>query len=144
MANAPKGKFFDDLETGAAYVTASRTVTEADIVSFAGVSGDFNPLHTDEEFARTTPFGSRIAHGMLVASIATGLANQSGIFEGTTLALLQQTLRYQGPTRPGDTIRLELAVQEKKESKKPDRGVVTFRAAIKNHKDETVLDGEWP
>ena len=143
MEYAPKGKFYEELQTGDVHVTAARTVTEADIVSFAGISGDFNPLHTDEEFARTTPFGSRIAHGMLVASIATGLANQSGLFEGTTLALLQQTIRYQGPTRPGDTIRLELAVKEKKESKKPDRGIITFGTAVKNQKDETVLGGEW-
>src|SRR5437870_4163650 len=96
MSLTSKGKYFDEFEIGASYTTASRTVTEADIVNFAGVSGDFNPLHTDESFARTTPFGTRIAHGMLVASIATGLANQSGLFEGTTIALLTQTLRYTG------------------------------------------------
>src|SRR6185295_4898976 len=116
MNDSPKGTFFDDFAPASSFTTASRTVTESDIVNFAGVSGDFSPLHTDETFARATPFGTRIAHGMLVASIATGLANQSGLFEGTTIALLPQTLRYQGPTLPGDTIRLELVVQEKKES----------------------------
>src|SRR5688500_16240991 len=126
MSDAPKGTFFEGFEAGASYTTASRTVTEADIVNCAGLSGAFNPLHTDETFARTTPLGTRIAHGMLSASIATGLANQSGLFEGTTIALLQQTIKYQGATKPGDTIRLELTVQEKKETKKPDRGVVTF------------------
>ena len=143
MQYAPKGKFFDEFEDGESNCTASRTLTEADIVNFAGLSGDFNPLHTDEVFAHATPFGTRIAHGMLVASIATGLANQSGLFEGTTIALLSQTIRYLGATRPGDTIRLELTVQERKESKKPDRGVITFQAAVKNQKDETLLDGEW-
>ena len=143
MATTAKGKYFDEFETGASFQTASRTVTETDIVLFAGLSGDFNPLHTDEGFARTTPFGTRIAHGMLIAAIATGLANQSGLFEGTTIALLSQTLRYVGPTRPGDTIHLELLVGEKKESKKPDRGVITFQTTVKNQKDEALIQGEW-
>jgi acyl dehydratase len=143
MAYRPKGKLYDEFEVGASYATASRTITEADIVNFAGISGDFNPLHTDESFARTTPFGTRIAHGMLIAAVATGLANQSGLFEGTTIALLQQTIRYQGATRPGDTVRLELTVGEKKDSKKPDRGVITFRTVVRNQKDEDLLDGEW-
>jgi acyl dehydratase len=143
MTYTAKGKHFDEFEAGASFTTAARTVTEADIMTFAGLSGDFNPLHTDETFARTTPFGTRIAHGMLVASIATGLANQSGLFEGTTIALLSQSIRYQSATRPGDTIRLELTVREKKETKKPDRGIITFQTVVKNQKDEALLDGEW-
>ena len=143
MPYSPKGKFFDEFESDAAFTTASRTLTEADIVNFAGLSGDFNPLHTDESFAQSTPFGTRIAHGMLVAAIATGLANQSGLFEGTTIALLSQTIRYQGATRPGDTIHLDLTVREKKESKKLDRGIITFQSQVKNHKQEVLLDGEW-
>ena len=143
MPYEPKGKFFDDFASGVTHCTAARTITEADIVNFAGLSGDFNPLHTDESFARETPFGTRIAHGMLVAAVATGLANQSGLFEGTTIALLSQTIRYQGATRPGDTIRLELSVQEKKESKKPDRGIISFHTVVLNQKDEAILDGEW-
>ena len=143
MSRDGKGRYFDEFEVGATFRTAARTVTEADIVNFAGVSGDFNPLHTDELFARSTPFGTRIAHGMLVAAIATGLANQSGLFEGTTIALLTQTLRYQGATRPGDTLHLELVVQDKKETKKPDRGIVTFAATVKNQAGESIVGGEW-
>lgn len=143
MAYTPKGKYLDEFEVGQSFTTASRTVTEADIVAFAGLSGDFNPLHTDETFASTTPFGGRIAHGMLVAAIATGLANQSGVFEGTTIALLEQRLRYQGATRPGDTIRLEITVNDKRESKKPDRGILTVGTTIKNQRDEALLEGEW-
>lgn len=143
MSYQARGRTFDQFELGEVIVTARRTITEADIVNFAGLSGDFNPLHTDEEFAKRTPFGQRIAHGMLVASVATGLANQLGVFEGTTLALLEQTVRYKGAVLPGDTIRLELRVAEKKESSKADRGVIAFETLIKNQRDETVIDGRW-
>jgi len=143
MSYVPKGKYFDEFEPGATFSTAARTLTEADIVNFAGLSGDFNPLHTDETFASTTPFGTRIAHGMLVAAVATGLANQSGLFEGTTIALLSQTIRYQGATKPGDTIHLELTVHEKRESKKLDRGIITFATTVFNQQNDALLEGEW-
>jgi len=143
MTYKPRGRTFDQFELGEIIVTAGRTITEADVVNFAGLAGDFNPLHTDEEFAKKTPFGTRIAHGMLVASIATGLANQLGVFEGTTLALLEQTLHYKGAGLPGDTIHLELRVAEKKETSKPDRGVITFDTTVKNQRDEAVIEGQW-
>jgi acyl dehydratase len=112
-------------------------------VNFAGVSGDYNPLHTDEEFGKTTPFGSRIAHGVLGLAIATGQANQLGIFEGTTIALMTQTIKYTGAVKFGDTIHLELKVAEKKESSKPDRGVVTFDATVLNQQGKSVIEGQW-
>ncbi len=143
MTERPRGRTFDQFAPGEVITTARRTITEADIVNFAGLSGDFNPLHTDEEFARSTPFKGRIAHGMLVASVATGLANQLGIFEGTTLALLEQTVRYRGAVFPGDTVHLELRVADKRPSSKPDRGVITFAAAVKNQRGETVIEGHW-
>ncbi len=138
-----RGLKFDQFNLGDVYTTASRTVTEADVVAFAGLSGDFNPLHTNEEFAKTTPFETRIAHGMLGVSIATGLANQLGIFEGTTIALMQMTTRFTGAIRFGDTIYLELTVAEKKESSKPNRGVVTFDTRVKNQRGESVIEGQW-
>lgn len=143
MTYQPRGRTFDQFELGEVITTARRTITEADIVNFAGLAGDYNPLHTDEEFARETPFGTRIAHGMLVASIATGLANQLGVFEGTTLALMEQTVRYKGAVRPGDTIHLELRVADKKETSKLDRGVITFGTTVKNQRDEAVIEGQW-
>lgn len=143
MTYRMRGLTFDQFELGQTFSTASRTVTEADVVAFAGLSGDFNPLHTDETFARTTPFGERIAHGMLGAAIATGLANQLGVFEGTTLALLTQTIRYTGAIRFGDTLHLELKVTEKKETSKPDRGVVTFDTTVVNQDERTVIEGQW-
>jgi acyl dehydratase len=97
----------------------------------------------DREFADNTPLQGRVAHGILVASIATGLGNQLGIFEGTTIAVLSMTINYKGPVKFGDTIHLELKVTEKKETSKPERGIVTFQTDIKNQKDELVIDGKW-
>jgi acyl dehydratase len=138
-----RGRTFDDFESGEEIMSASRTITEADVVNFAGLSGDFNPLHTDETFAASTPFKTRIAHGMLSMAVATGLANQLGIFEGTTLALLSQTIKYTGAVKFGDTIRLKLKVGEKKESSKPDRGIITFENQILNQNDEVVVETQW-
>jgi acyl dehydratase len=139
----PRGLTFDDFEPGRRFPSQARTVTEADVVAFAGLSGDFNPLHTDAHFAATTPFGERIAHGMLVAAIATGMANWTGVFEGTTLALMEQLIRYKGAVRFGDTLHLELEVLERRETSKPDRGIVRFAARVLNQRDEVVQDGEW-
>lgn len=138
-----KGKYFEEFEPGGSFETAARTITEADIVNFAGVSGDFNPLHTDEEHARTTPFGRRIAHGMLVLSAGTGLANQLGYFEGTTVAFLELGAKFLAPVFPGDTVRLLFEVAERKESSKLDRGVVRFQVSFLNQKKEKVAESQW-
>jgi len=143
MAYEMRGLAFEEFEEGQVFETMSRTVTEADVVAFAGLSGDFNPLHTDEEFMKGTPFGGRIAHGMLCASIGTGLANQLGIFEGTTIAVLRISLGFTGAVRFGDTVRLKLTCLETKESSKGDRGKCTFRGELLNQKDEVVIDSEW-
>jgi acyl dehydratase len=138
-----RGLTFDEFNLGDKFISQARTVTEADVVNFAGLSGDFNPLHTDETFAAGTPFGKRIAHGMLIAAIATGMANWTGVFEGTTLALMQQLLQYKGAVKFGDTVHLELSVAEKKPTSKPDRGVVIFDARMVNQNGDIVLDGQW-
>ncbi len=137
------GMTFEEFELGACFVSQARTITEADVVAFAGLSGDFNPLHTDAEFGKKTPFGERIAHGMLIQAIATGLANWTGVFEGTTLALMEQSVRYKGAVKFGDTVNLELEVIEKKATSKPDRGVVRFAARVKNQGSDVVQEGEW-
>jgi len=137
------GLTFDEFEIGDCYDSQGRTVTEADVVSFAGLSGDFNPLHTDAEFGRKTPFGERIAHGMLIMAMATGMANWTGIFEGTTIALMEQLIRYKGAVKFGDTVHLQLEVLEKKPTSKPDRGVVRFAARMINQSDQVVVDSEW-
>ena len=138
-----RGSFFSEFEVGQEYVSIGRTITEADVVAFAGLSGDFNPLHTDATFAAKTPFGQRIAHGMLSASISTGLAQTLGIFEGTTLALMAQTFEYKGPVFFGETIRLQLTVEKTTPSSKGGKGVVLFRSEILNQNDSVVITGHW-
>jgi acyl dehydratase len=137
------GLYFEDFEEGKEYVTRARTVTEADVVAFAGLSGDYNPLHTDAEFMRASPFGERIAHGMLVSSIGTGLSSQMGWFEGTTLALLEVTFRFKAPVKLGDTVHLVIKVTDKKPTSKPDRGILQMEANVLNQRDELVVQGEW-
>ncbi len=138
-----RGLTFDEFTPGAIYRSQGRTITEADVVAFAGLSGDFNPLHTNAEFGKSTPFGERIAHGMLTVAMGTGMAQWTGIFEGTTLALMEQVIRYKSVARFGDTVHLELEVLEKKPTSKPDRGIVRFAARMLNQRDEVVVDGEW-
>ena len=143
MAYKFKGKTFNEFNVNDEFTTSSRTITEADVVNFAGLSGDFNPLHIDEKFGRSTPFKGRVAHGMLCVSIATGLANQLGIFEGTTIALLSMTINYKGFAKFGDTIHLVLKVIEKKETSKNDRGIVTFNTIVYNQNNQPIVEGQW-
>jgi len=143
MSYKMRGLTFDQFEVGQVFETMSRTIAEADVVNFAGLSGDYNPLHTDAAFMAGSPFGERIAHGMLCASVGTGLANQLGIFEGTTIAVLQITLRFTGAVRFGDTVRLKMTCEALKESSKGGKGTATFKSELFNQRDEQVLDSEW-
>ncbi len=142
MEIIPRGKTFDDLDVGDEVVTIGRTITEADVVNFAGISGDFHPEHTNEEYARKSPLGGRIAHGLLTAAVATGMVNQTGITEGTTIAVLEMRERFIKAVRCGDTIRSIFKIINKKETKKADRGIVTAALMVLNQKDETVLEAE--
>lgn len=138
-----EGLWFEDFHPGFAIVTPRRTVTEADVVAFAGLSGDFNPLHVDEHRARRTAFRGRIAHGLLVQAIASGLVNQTGAFHDTIAALQEMRIRYTAPVRPGDTIGVRLVVREVDPAPSARRGWVLFDARVHNHDDVLVIDGEW-
>lgn len=138
-----RGLTYEEFELGAIYDTQARTITEADVVSFAGLSGDFNPLHTDAETAKKSPFGERIAHGMLTVAISTGMANLTGLMEGTTIALMEQNIKYVAAVRFGDTVHLQMEVIEKRETSKPDRGVVKLAARVFNQRNELVVDMVW-
>ena len=138
------GKHFDELEEGDEFLTVSRTVTEADIVNFCGVSGDFNQLHTDVEFAANTPFGQRIAHGMCGLAIASGCLNRSGLIEGTTVAFKAiREWRFRSPIFIGDTIYVKVEVKEKTDKGKPDRGLISFWLTVINQRDQVVMEGQW-
>ncbi|WP_233214162.1 MaoC/PaaZ C-terminal domain-containing protein [Pollutimonas nitritireducens] len=128
-----RGHYFEDFEIGQEFLTPARTITSTDIVNFACLTGDFNEVHTNFEYCRQTQFGEPIAHGPLVYGIMGGLQYASGINDGTLLALLQiDGWKMLAPVKHGDTIRLRARVVEKKESSKPDRGVISFeRECIK-------------
>jgi acyl dehydratase len=124
----PRGRYFEDFEIGQEIVTPARTITSTDIVNFACLTGDFNEVHTNFEYCKTTPFGEPIAHGPLIYGIMGGLQYASGINDGTLLGLLGiDQWRMLGPVKHGDTIRVVQKVVEKKETSKPDRGVITFQ-----------------
>lgn len=128
-----RGLYFEDFTVGQTFRTPARTITSTDIVNFACLSGDFNEVHCNWEYCRTTSFGEPVAHGPLIYAVMGGLQYASGINEGTLLALLQiDKWRMLAPVKHGDTIRMEQTVVAKKETSKPDRGVITFaRRCIK-------------
>lgn len=136
--------YFEDVRVGFRFETPRRTVTEADLVAFAGVSGDFNPLHTDRVFAAGSIYGERIAHGALVLSLATGLRQRVGLFDGTLMGLLEiRNWRFAAPVRIGDTIRVVNEVTELRETSKPDRGIMVQRIEVLNQDDAVVASGEF-
>lgn len=138
-----RGRYWEDFRAGEVLVTGRRTVDAGDVSRYAGLSGDFNPLHTDEEFAKTTPFGTRVAHGILTLAISNGQQNLAGWFEGTTFALLGlDKVRFTAPVRFGDTVHTAMTVRETRETSKPDRGVVSFDVAVKNQRGEAVCTYE--
>ena len=136
------GMFWEEWDIGAEFQTASRTITEADIVNFSGISGDYNPLHIDEEFCKQTQFGTRIAHGPLVYSIAAGLLFQLHLYDDTLIAFLGfDSLKFTLPVKIGDTVRVRVEVLEKRETSKPDRGVMKRLLQVLNQRDEVVQEG---
>jgi acyl dehydratase len=139
----PRGKHFEEFEIGLEMESQGRTITEADIVNFAGVSGDYNSIHTDAEFSKATPFGERIAHGMLVLSVATGLGMQLGFLDGTVIAFTGLEWKFRGVVKIGDTVRMSVKVAKTKAMKAAGGGFVVFDARVLNQRNETVQQGEW-
>ena len=139
----PQGLYFEDFALGLTYKTYGRTLTDADLVQFAGISGDFNPVHMDKETAQSTPFRGRVAHGMLVQSIATGLAVQMGIFHGTLVAIAGMDIAWKSPARVGDTLRVTMEVVEVDPSPKPKRGKIRFGVLVQKEDDTVLAESSW-
>jgi len=138
-----RGLYFEEFHLGMRIETAARTITDADLVNFAGLSGDFTALHMDEETSRRGPFRGRIAHGMLVQSVATGLGVQTRIFEGTIAALVGMDIRWKAPVFPGDTIRLILEVSELDPNPSKRSGEVTLLCHVINQTGAVCVEGHW-
>ncbi len=135
----PRGMYFEDFEVGMELVTPRRTITLTDIVNFASLSGDFNAPHCDHEFCKSQPYGEPIAHGPLVWAVAGGLSYASGINDGTIVAMLGvDAWRIHLPVKHGDTIHVVQRVASKRETSKPDKGIVEFEREIRNQRDEVV------
>ncbi|MFC1997560.1 MaoC/PaaZ C-terminal domain-containing protein [Chloroflexota bacterium] len=140
----PRGLFFEEFEIGQHFYSTGRTITESDIVSFAGLSGDYNQIHTDAQFAENTPYGQRIAHGLLVTSVASGLIAQSGLIEGTVLAFREiSNWKFAKPTYIGDTVHVEVEVINTKMLRRLGGGAVEIAISVKNQNNEIVMKGLW-
>lgn len=138
--------FVGTLEVGSSFESAGRTITETDIVNFACLSGDFNRLHVDHEYAKGTPFGQRIAHGLLVLSVLSGLTTQSSGYrqlEPYVVALLDINCRFPKPTFIGDTIFVRVTVAEKIENYRPGKDKVVFRREAINQRGEVVVQADF-
>ena len=141
---AQRGMFFEEFAIGQKVRTAGRTVTETDVVGFAGLSGDYNQIHVDAAYAKTVPFGQRVAHGLCVLSIASGLAVQTGIMEGTVLAFREiNEWKFSLPVFFGDTIHVEMEVTELKAILRLGGGNVSITLDVQNQDGKTVQKGKW-
>jgi 3-hydroxybutyryl-CoA dehydratase len=141
---AQRGMYYEEYAVGQIVRTAARTVTETDIVGFAGLSGDFNQIHVDAAYAKATPYGQRIAHGICVLSIASGLAVQTGIMEGTILAFREIVeWKFVAPVFIGDTIHVDVQVLDTKAIPRLNAGAVTLSLDVQNQDGKSVQKGKW-
>lgn len=134
--------YFEDFDVGDEAVSSGRTITETDVVAFAALSGDYNPLHTDAEYCRNTLFGERIAHGLLGLSVAMGLIARLGFMERSVQAFLGLDWKFRAPIKIGDTIRAKVKVARTREMG-DQGGLVTLDVSILNQRDEVVQRGQW-
>lgn len=139
-----RGLYFEEFEIGMTIVSAGRTITESDIVMFAGLSGDFNQIHTDAEYSRTSLAGQRVAHGLLILSIASGLAVRTGFMEGT-VQLFREVAEWKfiKPVFIADTIHVVVTVLETKDLRRMGSGLVTLEVEVRNQRAEGVMKGIW-
>lgn len=144
MPDLQRGLYFEEFEAGQTLETAGRTVTEGDIVLFAGISGDYNRIHVDAEFSKTGTFGQRVAHGLLGLSIASGLVVQTGMMEGTVMAFREiNNWKFVSPIYIGDTIHVVVEVKETKAIPRIGGGSIVIELDVKNQSNETVMKGTW-
>lgn len=140
----PNARFFEDLVPGTRLVTQGRTVTQADGLFWAMFTGDMNPVHVDEEFASAHGlFGGRFPPGLMVVAMASGLKERLGLFAGTGMAMVRQTIEYRTPVVPGDTVHVELVVREAERHAGKPRGRVAFEYEVRKQDNAIAIEGEW-
>ena len=141
LTHRPRGRYFEEFETGQSLMTAGRTITESDIVSFAGLSGDYNQLHVDAVYAAGGEFGERVAHGLLIVSIATGLIVQTGIMEGTVIAFRELDWKFSLPVMIGETIRAKIEIIKTRAVPRLSGGSIVAKVSGLNQDDRVVQRG---
>lgn len=138
--------YFDDISIGQRYKTPGRTITEADIVNFAGLSADYNSLHVDDEYAAKSPYGARVAHGLLVLAVTSGLTtrlNFSSRLSPSILGLLEVTCKWPNPTFAGDTVHVVVTVDDTYLTSSETKGIIELSRTTVNQRAETVMDSNW-
>jgi len=136
-------RYYEDLEVGEEYESPGRTVTETDIVNFAALSGDWSPVHSNEEYCKDSPYATRIAHGLLGLALAEGLKQRIPAFVTVRyMASLYWNYKFTGPILMGDTIRIRVKVSSKRGTRKPGRGIVVEYVTMLNQRNEVVQEGE--
>lgn len=129
------------LQVGQSAMTAGRTIGEGDVSLFAGLVGDFTPIHVDETFAKTTPHGTRIAHGPHSMATAIGMATHTGLFGERVIGLVNISWDFSGAVKIGDTVRSRVTVEEVRPTSKPGRGLATYGFEVLNQRDEQIQRG---
>jgi len=140
-SDGPMGYYFEEVEVGQTFVTRGRTITESDIVQFAALTGDYNPMHTDAEYATQHMIGQRVAHGMLSLSYAVGLIYQLGFMERTVLTFRGVEMKFSLPVYIGDTIHVEATIADKKDMRRLGGGLITAEVRILNQSGKAVQTG---
>ncbi|MEW5940311.1 MAG: MaoC/PaaZ C-terminal domain-containing protein [Chloroflexota bacterium] len=136
------GLYFEDFSVGQKIVTVGRTMTEGNIMDFAGLTGDYNQIHTDAHFAASTQFGQRIAHGLLGLSIGVGQLMRTGVLEGTVVAFREIVeWKFIKPVFIGDTLHAQLEMKELKAMPRIGGGLATATMEVLNQKDEVLMKG---
>lgn len=141
-AKPADGPYLEDIVIGVETETAGRTISQADIDRFSEVTGDYHPIHSDEEFCRNTPHGRPIAHGLFGLAVMEGLTMELKLYERSIGSLGWDKVRFIKPLFPGDTVRAVQKFIDRRQSSKPDRGVVRELVRLVNQKGEVVTEGE--
>jgi len=135
------GLYFDDCKVGSIYRTLARTISETDIVTFVNLGGFTEPLFMDMEYVKKeSVFGRRAAPGAMTLAFSEGLVMQTGLIHGVGMAWLGGDVKVTAPVLEGDTIRVEVEIADKRETKKRDRGIVTYKHRVLNQRDEVVME----
>ena len=134
--------YYEDFQVGAEWTTTGRTITEADVLQFAALTGDWNQLHTDEEYCKGTPFGRRIAHGLFGLALMEGMKYRLGHTDGSALASLGWTVKFSKPIYIGDTVRVRNRIVSVRPTRHADRGIVNEQVLLLNQHGDVVTEAE--